>query len=96
MLAAIMAELEIYVTHILIAEIHEGAFKATTTLHFPCLIFQLYRDASVPFWHCEPLLDATKTLDISLIRDDANLIVLQRELQGELPPLGYDLATDIE
>uniref|UniRef100_M1DA61 Integrase core domain containing protein n=1 Tax=Solanum tuberosum TaxID=4113 RepID=M1DA61_SOLTU len=65
--AAMVAGLEIDLTRILIAMIHERAFKATTTLPFPCLIFQLCRDAAVPEWHCDRLLQETKTLDIGLI-----------------------------
>uniref|UniRef100_M1DE44 Integrase core domain containing protein n=1 Tax=Solanum tuberosum TaxID=4113 RepID=M1DE44_SOLTU len=37
-----------------------------------------------------------KTLDISLIRDDANVDVSHREPQVELPPLGDDLVADVE
>jgi len=79
MIAAILADLEIDFTRIFIVEIHERAFKTTNTLPFPCLIFQLCRDASVPIWHCDRLLEATKTLDIGLLRDDANLAAPWRE-----------------
>lgn len=82
MIAAIIAGLEIDFASILIAEIHERDFRTTTTLPFPCLIFHLCREASVPVWNCDRLLDATKTLDISLIQDDANLATY-----GESPRL---------
>uniref|UniRef100_M1DIP8 Integrase core domain containing protein n=1 Tax=Solanum tuberosum TaxID=4113 RepID=M1DIP8_SOLTU len=96
MLAAFMAGLEIDDAHILITELHERAFKATTTLPFPCLIFQLYRDACFSILNCDRLHDMTKSLDISLIRDDANLAAPRREPKVEVPPLGNDLAADVE
>uniref|UniRef100_M1D9L6 Integrase core domain containing protein n=1 Tax=Solanum tuberosum TaxID=4113 RepID=M1D9L6_SOLTU len=86
MLATIMAGLEIDFSHILIAEIHERSFKTTTTLPFPCLIFHFCREASVPIWHCDRLLKATKTLDIGFIRDDANLAAPRREPHVNVPP----------
>uniref|UniRef100_M1DCH1 Integrase core domain containing protein n=1 Tax=Solanum tuberosum TaxID=4113 RepID=M1DCH1_SOLTU len=42
------------------------------------------------------LLEETKTLDINLIRDDANLAALRREPQVDVPPLGADLTADVE
>uniref|UniRef100_M1DGH0 Uncharacterized protein n=1 Tax=Solanum tuberosum TaxID=4113 RepID=M1DGH0_SOLTU len=36
-------------------------------------------DSSVPIWHCDRLLEETKTLDIGLLRDDANLAAPWRE-----------------
>lgn len=48
MVAALVVGLEVYFSCMLIAEIHESAFKATTTLPFPCLIFQLCKDTGVP------------------------------------------------
>ncbi|WMV55076.1 hypothetical protein MTR67_048461 [Solanum verrucosum] len=42
--ATIMEDLEINVAHIQIAEINERAFKATTTLPFPSLIFHFCRE----------------------------------------------------
>uniref|UniRef100_M1DV82 Putative plant transposon protein domain-containing protein n=1 Tax=Solanum tuberosum TaxID=4113 RepID=M1DV82_SOLTU len=96
MIAVILSHLEVDFACILIAEIHERVFKATTTLPFPYLIFQLCRDASVPILHCDRLLVVTKNLDIGLIWDDANLAALRREPHVTLPPLGDDLATNIE
>uniref|UniRef100_M1DJ73 Integrase core domain containing protein n=1 Tax=Solanum tuberosum TaxID=4113 RepID=M1DJ73_SOLTU len=66
MVAATVVRLEIDFSLILRGEIHERAFKDTTTLPFPCLIFQLCRDSSVPVWNYDRLLHATKTLDIAL------------------------------
>uniref|UniRef100_M1DEU9 Integrase core domain containing protein n=1 Tax=Solanum tuberosum TaxID=4113 RepID=M1DEU9_SOLTU len=89
MLAALVVGLEIDFTQILIAEIYERAFKTTITLPFPCLIFHLCRAAGVPIWHCDSLIEATKTVDISLIRDDANLAAPRRDPQVDLPPLDH-------
>uniref|UniRef100_M1DXI3 Integrase core domain containing protein n=1 Tax=Solanum tuberosum TaxID=4113 RepID=M1DXI3_SOLTU len=88
--------LEVDFVFLLIDEIHERAFKATTTLSFPCLIFQLCGDVGVPVWHCDRLVQATKTLDISIIRDEANVIALRREPEVEVSPLGDDLVEDVE
>jgi len=38
-MAALVAGFEMGFTHMIIAEIHERAFKATTIYSFPCLIF---------------------------------------------------------
>uniref|UniRef100_M1DS51 Integrase core domain containing protein n=1 Tax=Solanum tuberosum TaxID=4113 RepID=M1DS51_SOLTU len=51
----------------------------------------LYMDAGVPVWFCDKLVQATKTLDIGLIWDEANVAAPWREPQVELPPLGADL-----
>uniref|UniRef100_M1DWS1 Integrase core domain containing protein n=1 Tax=Solanum tuberosum TaxID=4113 RepID=M1DWS1_SOLTU len=56
----------------------------------------LCNDVRVPFWHCDSLLKATKTLDISLILDEANVAAPCREPQVEVPPLGADLVEDVE
>uniref|UniRef100_M1DGJ9 Integrase core domain containing protein n=1 Tax=Solanum tuberosum TaxID=4113 RepID=M1DGJ9_SOLTU len=47
MVAALVTGFEIDFAHMLIAEIHERAFKASTTYPFPCLILQLCRDSGV-------------------------------------------------
>uniref|UniRef100_M1DFS1 Integrase core domain containing protein n=1 Tax=Solanum tuberosum TaxID=4113 RepID=M1DFS1_SOLTU len=61
MVAALVAGFEIDFARMLIAEIHERAFKASTTYPFPCLIFQLCRDSGVPANvaapHREPQID---------------------------------------
>ncbi|WMV59042.1 hypothetical protein MTR67_052427 [Solanum verrucosum] len=92
----ILTGLELDFVQILIAEIHERAFKTTTTLPFPCLIFHLCRAVEVPIWHCDRLMEVTKTMDASLIRDDANLAAPQRDPQVDLPIFGADLANFVE
>lgn len=95
MIASVLVGLEIDFAPILITEIHERAFRITTTVPFPCLIFQLCRDAFVSVWHCVKLIDATKTMDIGLIRDDVYLAAPLREPPVTLPPLGDDLVGDV-
>ena len=51
---------------------HERAFKVTTTYPFPCMIFALCRSAGVPIWHIDQLRTPPGTVDIGLIRDEAN------------------------
>uniref|UniRef100_M1DI55 Integrase core domain containing protein n=1 Tax=Solanum tuberosum TaxID=4113 RepID=M1DI55_SOLTU len=82
MVAAMVAEVEIDFARMLLTEIHERAFKTSTTYPFPCLIFQLCRDSGVPIWHCDRLVHPTGALDIGLIRDEANVAAPHREPQA--------------
>ncbi|KAG5625171.1 hypothetical protein H5410_010389, partial [Solanum commersonii] len=75
MVAALVAGVEIDFARMLLAEIHERAFRTSTTYPFPCLIFQL----------CQQGLDA---LDIDLIRDEANVAAPRREPQVEAASMG--------
>uniref|UniRef100_M1DHT2 Integrase core domain containing protein n=1 Tax=Solanum tuberosum TaxID=4113 RepID=M1DHT2_SOLTU len=83
MVAALVAGVEIDFARMLLVEIHERAFKTSTTYPFPCLIFQLCRDSGVSIWHCDWLIHPTGTLDIGLIRDEANVAAPRREPQVE-------------
>uniref|UniRef100_M1DR12 Integrase core domain containing protein n=1 Tax=Solanum tuberosum TaxID=4113 RepID=M1DR12_SOLTU len=56
----------------------------------------LCRDAGVPVWHYDRLLQETKTLDIGLIQDEVNVVAPRRELQVEVPPLGANLVANVE
>uniref|UniRef100_M1DK53 Integrase core domain containing protein n=1 Tax=Solanum tuberosum TaxID=4113 RepID=M1DK53_SOLTU len=47
-------------------------------------------------WHCDRLLQATKTLDIGLIRDEANVAAPHREPHVAVPPLRDDLVANVE
>uniref|UniRef100_M1DJI3 Integrase core domain containing protein n=1 Tax=Solanum tuberosum TaxID=4113 RepID=M1DJI3_SOLTU len=95
MVAALVAGVEIDFARILLVEIHERAFRTSTTYPFPCLIFHLCRDSGVPIWHCDKLVHPTGALDIGLIRDKANVAAPRREPQIEVPPLGTDLADTV-
>uniref|UniRef100_M1D9A8 Putative plant transposon protein domain-containing protein n=1 Tax=Solanum tuberosum TaxID=4113 RepID=M1D9A8_SOLTU len=83
MVAALVAGVDIDFARMLLVEIHERAFKTSTTYPFPCLIFQLCRDSRVPIWHGERLIHSTGTLDIGLIRDKENVVASRREPQVE-------------
>ncbi|KAG5600404.1 hypothetical protein H5410_031774 [Solanum commersonii] len=95
MVATLVAGVEIDFARMLLAEIHERAFRTSTTYPFPCLIFQLCRDSGVPIWHCDRLIHPTGALDIGLIRDEANVAAPRREPQVEVPPLSTDLADPV-
>uniref|UniRef100_M1DJF2 Integrase core domain containing protein n=1 Tax=Solanum tuberosum TaxID=4113 RepID=M1DJF2_SOLTU len=95
MVAALIAGVEIDLARMLLAEIHERAFKTSTTYPFPCLIFQLCRDSGMPIWHYDRLIHPTGDLDIDLIRDEANVAAPRRDPQVEVPPLGADLADTV-
>uniref|UniRef100_M1DCJ7 Integrase core domain containing protein n=1 Tax=Solanum tuberosum TaxID=4113 RepID=M1DCJ7_SOLTU len=96
MVATFVVGLEVDFARMLIAQIHERNFKANTTLPIPCLNFHLCRDAGVPIWHYEQLLQATKTLDIDLIQDNANVDAPRKEPLVEVPPLGANLVEDVK
>ena len=74
---------------------HERAFKVTTTYLFPCMIFSLCRSAGVPIWHIDQLKTPQDTIDIGLIRDEANKFVSRRGPRQEVPPLGENLANTV-
>ena len=71
---------------------HERAFKVTTTYPFPCMIFALCNSAGVPIWHVIQLKTPQGTVDVGLIRDEANELAPRRGPHLELPPLVDDLA----
>ncbi|KAG5585933.1 hypothetical protein H5410_046367 [Solanum commersonii] len=64
MAAVLVAGVEIDFARMLLAEIHERAFRTSTTYPFPCLIFQLCRDSGVPIWHSDRLVHPIGALDI--------------------------------
>uniref|UniRef100_M1DFJ0 Integrase core domain containing protein n=1 Tax=Solanum tuberosum TaxID=4113 RepID=M1DFJ0_SOLTU len=96
MVAVLVTGFEIDFACMLIAEIQEMAFKASTTYPFPCLIFQLCRDSGVPIWHCDKLIWPIGTLDIGLIRDEVNMAAPCRESHVDLPPMGADSVDVVE
>ena len=74
---------------------HERDFNVTTTYPFPCMIFSLCRSAGVPIWHVDYLKTPLGTVDIGLIRDEANEFGPCRWPHPELPPLGDNLADTV-
>ncbi|KAG5631012.1 hypothetical protein H5410_002729 [Solanum commersonii] len=92
MVAALVAGMEIDFARMLLAEIHERAFRTSTTYPFPCLIFHLCRDSGLPIWHCDRLVHPTEALDIDLIRDKANVtatesLVRVQKLEAQMATL---------
>ena len=91
LMAAMIVGFEVDFAWILQAVIHERVFKVTTTYPFPCMIFSLCRSAAVPIWHVDQL-KTLLTVDIGLIRDEANELDPRRGPRPEFPPLGDNLA----
>ena len=55
------------------------------------MIFSLCGYAVVPIWHVDKLKTPLGTVDIGLIRDDANKLAPRRGPRPNLPPLGDNL-----
>ena len=94
-MAAMIAGFEVDFAWLLQAVMHEREFKVTTTYFFPCMIFSLCRSAGVPIWHVNQLKTPQGTVDIGLIRYEANELAPRREPRLELPPLVDDLADTV-
>ena len=71
-MAAMIARFEVDFAWLLQAVMHERAFKVTSTYPFPCILFSLCRSACVPILHVDQLKTPLGTVDIGLIRDEAN------------------------
>lgn len=78
MVAALVEGLEIDFPRMLLTEIHKSAFKTSTTYPFSCIIFHLCRDVGVSIWNYNKLVQASRTLYISLIQDLANVEAVWR------------------
>uniref|UniRef100_M1D955 Integrase core domain containing protein n=1 Tax=Solanum tuberosum TaxID=4113 RepID=M1D955_SOLTU len=85
MVPSLVAGFEIDFAHMLLAVIHKRAFRTTTTLPFPCMIFQLCSISRLHIWHCDPLVQVTGTFHIDLIRDEANVAAPRRGPQIKVP-----------
>lgn len=96
MVAALVAGLKIDFARMMLAEIHERAFKTSTTYPFPCLIFQMCRDAGVKIWHYDTIFKHTWTMDIGLIKDEANVAAPHIGHMINVPPLSENLADKME
>ena len=59
------------------------------------MIFSLCTPAGVPIWHVNHLKTPLGTVDVGLIRDEANELAPRRGLRLELPPLADDLADTV-
>ena len=95
LMAAMIAGFEVDFAWLLQAVMQERDFKVTTTYPFPCMIFSLCRSAGVPIWHVDQLKTPLGTVDIGLIRDEANEFAPHRGTRLELPPLGDNLADTV-
>ena len=69
LMAAMIAGFEVDFTWLLLAVMHDRAFKVITTYPFPCIIFSLYRSTGMPIWHVDQLKTPQGTVDVGLIRD---------------------------
>ena len=95
LMAVMIAGFEVDFAWLLQAVMHEREFKVTTTYSFPCIIFALCRSAGVPIWHIDQLKTPQGTVDVGLIRDEANEVAPRRGPRPELPPLADDLANTV-
>ena len=85
LMAMMIVEFEVDFAGLLQAVMHERAFKVTTTYPFPCMIFALCRSAGVPIWHVDQLKNPQGTIDVGLIRDEANELDPRRGPHSKLP-----------
>ena len=87
LMAAMIAGFEVDFAWLLQAVMHERDFKVTTTYPFRCMIFSLCRSAGVPIWHVDQLKTPLGTVDVGLIKDEANDLAPRRGPCPELPHL---------
>ena len=59
------------------------------------MIFALCRSAGEPIWHIDQLRTPPGTINVGLIRDEANELAPRRGPRPELPPLSDDLADTV-
>ena len=59
------------------------------------MMFALYRSAGVPIWHVDQLKTPHDTVDVGLIRDEANELAPHRGPCPQLPPLADDLVDTV-
>lgn len=85
MVASIMDEYDINFDRCIIREIHERAFRLTTTIPFLCLIYRLCMDSGVPIISGEDqLIKVTRIQDVGLIKHDTNPVAQRRAPQLEV------------
>ena len=90
-----IAGFEVDFAWLLQAVMNERDFKVTTTYPFSCMKFSLCRFAGVPIWHIDQLKAPLGTIDIGLIRDEANELAPCRGPRPELPPLSENMADTV-
>ena len=91
-MAAMIAAFEVDFAWPLRVVTHERSFKVTTTYPFPCMIFSICSSAGLPIWHIDQLKTLLGTIDIGLIRDEANEFDPRRVPRQKLPILGENMA----
>lgn len=96
LVASLVAGLEVKFTKLLISVIDERAFKTSTTYPFVCTIFHLCSDVGVHIWHHDDLRTLARTIDISLIWDEANVEALRKGPRVYLHPLSKNSADTVE
>ena len=94
-IAVMIAGLEVDFAWLLQMVMHERAFKVTTTYPFPWMIFSLCRYEGVPIWNIDKLNTPLGTVDIGLIRDEANVLAPRRGPHPEVPSLDENLADTV-
>ena len=52
--------------------VNERDFKATTTYPVLCIVIEFCMSAGIPVWHIDVIKTSPSTVDIGLIRDEAN------------------------
>ena len=60
------------------------------------MIFELCRATGVPIWHIDVLHTSTRTVDIRLIRNEANEAAPHRVPRVDVQLLGENLADTVE
>ena len=91
LMAVMIARFELDFACLLQEVIHERSFKVTTTYPFQCVIFSLSKSAGVSIWHVDQLKTPQGTVDVGLIRDEANGLAPHRGPRPDLPLLADDL-----
>ena len=91
-----IAGFEVDFVCLLQAVMHERAIKVSTSYPFPFMVFALCRSAGVLISHIDRINTPSGTVDIGLIRDEANELAPCRGLRPEVPPLGENLEDTIE
>ena len=64
-------------------------------LPLPVYDFCPLQDRGVPIWHIDQLKTPQGTVDVGLIRDEANELAPHREPRPDIPPLADDLADTV-